>query len=286
VFFIFIVSNVGGCLTPIGDPPLFLGYLRGVPFAWTLQHCWPAWALVLGALLGIFYVLDRRNFLRAPAPVREQETAAETWRMEGMRNVWLLAAILGAVFIERPAGVREGVMVAAALASWWATPRRLHEANAFTMAPMREVGWLFAGIFATMVPALDYVQHHAPALGLGSPMALYWLTGVLSAMLDNAPTYLTFLAASMGLHGLDLGDLGQVASLAAQHPRELLAISLGAVFFGAVTYIGNGPNFMVKSIAAQARVKVPGFFGYTLGYAVPLLLPVLALVAWLFLRSA
>lgn len=281
VFFIFIVSNAGGCLTPIGDPPLFLGFLRGVPFGWTLRHCAPAWGLVTGALIAVFYVLDRRNFLRAPAPVREKETAAETWKVDGLRNGILLAVILGAVFLEKPAGLREAVMVAAAAVSYFITPKHIHEANHFTFHPVKEVGWLFAGIFATMVPALDYLQTHAQSLSLNSPMKFYWCAGSLSAVLDNAPTYLTFLAASLGSHGLSLASPADVARASELFPSELLAISLGAVFFGGMTYIGNGPNFMVKSIAEHAKVNVPGFFAYLVRYALPVLLPILAAVGWL-----
>lgn len=282
VFFIFIVSNVGGCLTPIGDPPLFLGYLRGVSFWWTLEHCWPAWLLAVGMIVGIFYGLDRRNFLRAPAPVREKETAQETWKFAGLRNLALLAVVLGAVFVEKPVGLRELLMVAAAVASFFVTPRPIHEANDFNFQPIREVAWLFAGIFATMAPALDYLETHAAGLGLDSAMKFYWCTGMLSSVLDNAPTYLTFLAADMGVHQASLNNPAEVAAFAAQYPRELLAISLGAVFFGAMTYIGNGPNFLVKSIAEHAKVNAPSFFEYVWRYALPLLLPVLAVIALLF----
>jgi Na+/H+ antiporter NhaD/arsenite permease-like protein len=281
-FFIFIVSNVGGCLTPVGDPPLFLGYLRGVPFWWTLQHCWPAWLVAVGGLLAVFYVLDRRNFLRAPAPVRKRETAHETWRFDGLGNLGWLAVILGAVFIERPAGLRELLMVLAAVASFVWTPQSVHQANHFTFRALAEVAWLFAGIFATMVPALDYLQTHAHGLGLDSPLKFYWAAGSLSSVLDNAPTYITFLAAGMGTHDLSVGIPGDVLAYAAKCPRELLAISLGAVFFGAMTYIGNGPNFMVKSIAEHANVRVPGFGGYLVRYALPFLLPVLVVVGLLF----
>lgn len=282
VFFIFVISNVGGCLTPIGDPPLFLGYLRGVEFWWTLEHCWEAWAVAVGGLLAIFYVLDRRNFLRAPAPVRERETAHETWRFDGLPNLAWLAVILGAVFIKQPVGLRELLMVLAAIASFVLTPRSVHEANSFTFHALIEVAWLFAGIFATMVPALDYLQSHAHSLGLDAPLKFYWAAGSLSSVLDNAPTYITFLAAGMGTHDLSVAVPVDVAAYAAKCPRELLALSLGAVFFGAMTYIGNGPNFMVKSIAEHAKVHVPGFGGYFLRYALPFLLPVLGLVALLF----
>jgi Na+/H+ antiporter NhaD/arsenite permease-like protein len=282
VFFIFIVSNAGGCLTPIGDPPLFLGYLKGVPFWWVLQKCWVAWGIVVGGLLIIFYVLDRANFARAPREVRAQETGKETWTIEGWRNVLFLAVILIAVFIRHPAGLSEALMLAAAVGSWFATPKHVHQANEFSFHPIREVAWLFAGIFATMVPALDYLQLHARELGLNSEMKFFWLTGMLSAALDNAPTYLTFLATAMGLHDLSLDNPQHLRQLIDQHEHELIAISLGAVFFGAMTYIGNGPNFMVKSIAEHAKVKTPSFFVYLFNYALPILIPLMMLISLLF----
>lgn len=282
VFFIFLVSNVGGCLTPIGDPPLFLGYLKGVPFWWVLEHCWQAWLLVVLALIAVFYCFDRANFLRASKEVRERETAHENWKFDGLRNLIFLGIILGAVFIRHPVGISEALMVAAAVGSYLLTPKPIHEANDFTFAPIREVAWLFVGIFATMVPALDYLATHAAELGLDSEMKFFWLTGSLSALLDNAPTYLTFLAAAMGQQHLSLDSVSEVRQFVAHSGHQLLAISLGAVFFGAVTYIGNGPNFMVKSIAEKAKVKTPGFFDYLLRYAIPILLPLFALVALLF----
>lgn len=282
VFFIFIVSNAGGCLTPIGDPPLFLGYIKGVPFWWVLEKCWVAWAIAVGGLIAIFYVLDRRNFLRAPREVREAETRHETWKIEGWRNVGFLGLILAAVFIKQPAGLSEALMVAAAVGSWFATPRHIHAANAFNFHPIREVAWLFVGIFATMVPALDYLEIHAAELGLNSELKFFWLTGLLSGALDNAPTYLTFLAAAMGMHDLSLNNPEHVRQLVATHEGTLLAISLGAVFFGAMTYIGNGPNFMVKSIAEQAGAKMPGFFAYLFKYALPILIPLMVVISLLF----
>jgi Na+/H+ antiporter NhaD/arsenite permease-like protein len=282
VFFIFIISNVGGCLTPIGDPPLFLGYIKGVPFWWVLQKCWVAWAIAVAGLLAVFYAFDRRDFRRAPSEVREVQTERETWKVEGWRNVAFLALILGAVFIERPPGLSETLMLMSAVASWFATPKRIHEANAFNFHPIREVAWLFIGIFATMVPALDYLGIHAAELGVHSEMAFFWLTGLLSGALDNAPTYLTFLAAAMGLQDLSLNNPDHVRKLAATSDHRLIAISLGAVFFGAMTYIGNGPNFMVKSIAEQAQVKMPGFFAFLLKYAVPSLIPLMVVISLLF----
>jgi Na+/H+ antiporter NhaD/arsenite permease-like protein len=282
VFFIFIVSNIGGCLTPIGDPPLFIGYLRGVPFWWVLETCWEAWLIGVGSLIALFYVLDRRNFLRAPKAVRDAETAQETWKFDGLLNVGFLGLILLAVFVREIPWVSEIMMVMAAVGSYVVTPKSVHRANNFNFHPILEVGWLFVGIFATMVPALDYLEAHAGSVGLSSEMAFFWLTGLLSAGLDNAPTYLTFLAAAMGLHGLRLGNPDDVRHLVATHDHELIAISLGAVFFGAMTYIGNGPNFMVKAIAEDSKVKTPGFVAYLIRYAIPILMPLFALIALLF----
>jgi Na+/H+ antiporter NhaD/arsenite permease-like protein len=282
VFFIFIVTNVGGGLTPIGDPPLFLGYIKGVPFLWVLQNCWTAWAITVVALIAIFYLYDRRNFSRAPRAVREEETRQESWRIVGWRNVGFLALILAAVFIQKPVGLSAALMVAAAVASWLVTPKHIHQANAFNFHPIREVAWLFIGIFATMVPALDYLEVHAARVGLNSEMKFFWMTGMLSGALDNAPTYLTFLAAALGLHNLSLNNPEHVRQFAAAHDHVLIAISLGAVFFGAMTYIGNGPNFMVRAIAEQAKVKTPTFFAYLFKFALPILLPLMAFIALLF----
>lgn len=282
VFFIFIVSNVGGCLTPIGDPPLFLGYLKGVPFWWVLEHCWEAWLVAVFGMIGVFYILDQGNFLRASLAVREKETAHETWKFDGLRNIVFLGVILAAVFLRQPPGLSEALMIAAALGSYFTTPRPIHDANNFNFAPIKEVAWLFVGIFATMVPALDYLEIHAAELGLASELRYFWAAGSLSALLDNAPTYLTFMATAMGRHHLSLNSRDDVTAFLAQHDHELIAISLGAVFFGAMTYIGNGPNFMVKSMAEQARVRTPGFFAYLFQYALPILLPFFVIVSLLF----
>ena len=282
VFFIFVVSNVGGSLTPIGDPPLFLGYVKGVPFWWVIQHLWQAWLLAVLGIIGIFLIFDWRNFMRASKEIRDKETAHETWKFDGLRNLFFLGVILTAVFLRQLPGLSEVLMIAAALGSYFTTPKPVHEANDFNFHPIKEVAWLFIGIFATMVPALDYLEVHAAELGLNSEMKFFWITGALSGVLDNAPTYLTFLAAAMGRYQLSLNSPTDVQAFVAQHGYELIAISLGAVFFGAMTYIGNGPNFMVKSIAEQAKVRTPSFFEYLFKYAVPILLPFFAIVALLF----
>ena len=284
VFFIFIVANIGGCLTPIGDPPLFLGYLQGVPFWWVAKNCWPMWALAVGLLLAMFYVVDKIHFARAPRALREENAARETWKFDGRANLFFLAVILGAVFVERPVFLREALMFAAVVGSYFTTRKSVHEANHFSFHPIKEVAVLFAGIFATMMPALDWLALHAKEL-LGtnpSPGNFFWGTGGLSAVLDNAPTYLGFLSALQGTTGTTdiAGLLGQNAGAS-----RLLAISVGAVFFGAATYIGNGPNFMVKAIADRERIPMPGFLGFVFKFTLPFLLPALITIWLLYFRG-
>src|ERR1035438_7632661 len=200
VFFIFIVSNVGGCLTPVSDPPLFLGYLKGIPFWWVAEHCWPMWAAGVGFLLALFYILDAANYRRTRREGRVQ--SAEThdqWRFDGLLNIAWLAVILGAVFLNRPLFAREALMAGAAVGSWFTTRREVHEANRFDFHPIQEVAILFVGIFATMMPALDWLQGNAGRMGQPTPALFYWGSGLLSSLLDNAPTYLSFLSAAFGL---------------------------------------------------------------------------------------
>jgi Na+/H+ antiporter NhaD/arsenite permease-like protein len=292
VFFIFIVSNIGGALTPIGDPPLFLGYLRGVPFFWLIEHVMAEWLFTLGCVLGVFYLYDRRSFKHMPRKLQaEAKRDPETWRFDGMVNVLFLMAIIGAVFLPATYFLREAVMIGAALASYFLTPKQVHEENAFTFAPIKEVAFLFVGIFATMMPALGFLELHGVEFGFNRPLQYYFASGLLSAVLDNAPTYVNFLqlaqttataenpAAFAGLTSVEA-----TRALLVQRPLFVVAVSLGAVFFGAMTYIGNGPNFMVKSIAHDAGVHCPTFFGYVLRFSLPILLPILALGGWLFCR--
>ncbi len=280
VFFIFIVSNVGGCLTPIGDPPLFLGYLKGIPFWWVAEHCWPMWAVGLSILLAMFYVVDSLNYLRAPKTVRERETAHETWKFEGLPNLFFLAVILIAVFINQPPFLRELLMVAAALGSYFTTHKSVHEANDFNFHPIQEVAILFIGIFATMMPALDWLESNAGLPASPSTAFFYWSCGSLSSVLDNAPTYLSFFSALVGaVHNAD------VPHLLATQTLDVVAVSVAAVFFGANTYIGNGPNFMVKAIADHNKIHTPTFFGFVFKYTLPYLLPMLVIVWWLFFRG-
>ena len=284
-FFIFLVSNVGGGLTPMG-PPLFLGYLKGVPFWWMIQHSWLPWSVALLALLLIFYLFDRSNFRRAPAIIREEETGdVRKIDIDGLRNIFFLGIILGAVFIEHPPFLREAIMLAAAVGSYFATPKSVHAANEFSFAPLKEVGWLFLGIFLTMAPVLDYMHLHARDLAIDTPTKFYWVTGGLSAVLDNAPTYLTFLANAFGRAGLSIEDPAAMHKFLSSGQAEMAAISMGAVLFGAVTYIGNSPNFMIKAIAEQQKMHTPSFVGFVVKFSIPILLPVLLLVCWVMLHG-
>lgn len=288
VFFIFLISNVGGCLTPIGDPPLYLGFLKGVPFFWVVQHCWPMWAVGVGMLLAMFYWIDRQNYLRAPQSVRERlAEPPDEFRFEGMKNIVFLAVILGSAFISRPVFLREAIMAAAAAASWFITPAKLHAENDFSFSPLKEVALLFVGIFATMMPALDWLHSHAGSFGSLSPTFYYFASGSLSSVLDNAPTYLTFFNVATSAIDAPPVPQSQAALLLAdpELSRLLMAISVGSVFFGANTYIGNGPNFMVKAIADQQKVHTPTFLAYIWKYTLPFMLTMLVVVWALFFRG-
>ncbi len=280
VFFIFIVSNVGGCLTPLGDPPLFLGYLKGISFFWTL-NLWKEWVFMLGVLLAVFYVFDTIQYRReAPEDIRFDDTRIEPVRVAGGMNFGLLAGVVAAVlFLHEP--FREIAMAGLAIASLKMGSREIRKANGFTFGPIAEVAILFAGIFVAMVPALQILEARGPEMGLSEPWQFFLATGGLSSFLDNAPTYLTFLSVAKtlptpaGIVDIPLHD-GHVGE------HLLTAISLGAVFMGANTYIGNGPNFMVKAIAESAGQKMPSFFGYFL-WAILILGPLFAATVFLFL---
>jgi Na+/H+ antiporter NhaD/arsenite permease-like protein len=313
VFFIFIVSNLGGLLTPLGDPPLFLGFLRGVDFFWTMSLT-PHWLVAVGGALALFFVWDAAALgLEPPASALEAASYERRLTPRGTHNFLFLAGILAAVLLQSQdvaQGVQglfnhfftcpdlhlvaarewvehlqEGdvfplwggaVMIAMSLLSLLFTSRGLRRANDFTWYAIVEVAVLFAGIFITMVPALVLLASNAASLGIDQPWQFFWLTGSLSSFLDNAPTYLTF--ATIASHGQNLGDFSMIAG----RPNPLLqAISCGAVFMGAMTYIGNGPNFMVKAIAEASGYRTPSFFGYML-YSVALLGPIFVLVTWLF----
>ncbi|MDX2055746.1 MAG: sodium:proton antiporter [Polyangiaceae bacterium] len=271
VFFILLVSNCGGLLTPLGDPPLFLGYLRGIPFTWTLR-LYPIWALTIAYLLAVLWVVDRRAYAKEPITSLELDRAERLpIKIHGWRQLAFLGLVIGSVFLSSP--WRELVMLSAGLGGFFLTKPNLHSKNAFSFGPVIEVGILFLALFITMVPALELLKVEGPRLGLASPVEFFLATGALSSVLDNAPTYLALLSAAEGL-GLKGEWAGGVTTL------HLTAISLGAVFMGANTYIGNGPNFMVKAVADQAGWKTPSFFRYS-GMALLTLGPVyLALVAY------
>jgi Na+/H+ antiporter NhaD/arsenite permease-like protein len=273
VFFIFLVANIGGCLTPLGDPPLFLGYLKGVPFPWTLRLA-PAWLLTSALLLVVYFFWDTRMHAReSAADLARDRTQVAPLRLAGVGNLVLLAGVLASVIVLAWPW-RELAMLGLAALSLLLTPRVLRRANHFSFHPILEVAALFAGIFMTMLPALDILRVRGATLGLHQPWQFFWATGTLSSFLDNAPTYLVFFALAQGL-----GLTPQVAGM----PHALLtAISLGAVFMGANTYIGNGPNFMVRALAEARGVRMPSFAGYML-YSALILLPVFCVVTWVFL---
>jgi Na+/H+ antiporter NhaD/arsenite permease-like protein len=295
VFFIFIVSNAGGLLTPIGDPPLFLGFLKGVPFGWTLAHLWDEWILALLMLSAIFIWRDRRNTEGAELP---DSLYDQRIILRGTRSFLWLAVIIAAVFLdpkllpwvpaldiggERISFLRELIQLGAGAAAYFLANKTALKSNQFSFAPVQEVVFLFVGIFFTMMPALQLIGEAASGpegKAWLTPDVLYWLTGSLSAVLDNAPTYVNFLSASCAAVGLDVGVMRDVARFAGQEVASLAAISVASVFFGAMTYIGNGPNFMVKAIAEESGVEMPSFFAYVRKYSLPYLLPVLVII-WL-----
>ncbi len=297
VFFIFVVSNVGGALTPIGDPPLFLGYLRGVPFFWLIGHVIPQWLFTVGLVIGVFYLFDRRSYRHAPKKIQADiDRPSEGVRFDGKINLLFLAIIVGAVFIPdhlEKFFLREIIMILAALASYKLTAKQVHEQNQFSFGPIKEVAFLFAGIFATMMPALGYIDQHGQEFGVKKPFQYYVSSGSLSSVLDNAPTYATFLrlaeATASAEHPADFAGKATEPEVVHEllskpnYAALVIAVSLGSVFFGAMTYIGNGPNFMVKSIADSSGVHTPTFFGYILKFSLPVLLPILLLGGWLFL---
>jgi len=293
IFFIFVVCNCGGCLLPTGDPPLLLGYLRGVPFCWTLS-LWPQWLVVNALLLAVYYGWDK--FWYYP-----REQALDLARDEAMlrplrlRGIWpnalLLAAVVMAVALLDPSMpvpgtnwhpwlyLREVAELGLVALSLLLGRREVRQANRFHYGPIIEVAVLFFGIFICMQPALQVMAVEGRNLGLTRPWHYFWATGGLSSVLDNAPTYVVFVEAARSLTAQ--GNL--VPTVAGVGAELLAAISLGSVFMGANTYIGNGPNFLVKAIAEESGVRMPSFFGYLL-YSGGILLPLFALVTWLFLK--
>ncbi len=276
IFFIFIVCNIGGCLTPVGDPPLFMGYLRGVPFFWTLR-LFPHWILMMTLILIVFYFVDLRFWKRESSEaIKLDKRMIEPLSLHGKINLIFLSGILLSVILfETPA--REGMMIGLSFLSLVSTPQKIREQNEFNYAPIIEVAILFAGIFITMVPALLILEARGAEFGVRLPWHFFWTTGGLSSFLDNTPTYVTFLSLAQGL----AQATGLPNEIIGVPVKYLEAISVGAVFMGANSYIGNGPNFMVKAICEHQKVKIPSFFGYML-WSCGILVPLFIIITLIF----
>jgi Na+/H+ antiporter NhaD/arsenite permease-like protein len=307
IFFIFLVSNIGGSLTPLGDPPLFLGFLHGVPFFWTLNLL-PLMGLVAGLLLLILFVLDTILYRREGSPKFEEGTR-EPLKIEGWHNFIFLGGIIGAVLLSGlwDAGgfsifaihvawqdlVRDLLIILFALLSWRTTSQQVRQDNGFSWFPIKEVAILFFGIFMTIIPALAMLRagEHSHLAGLVNavrePWQFFWASGSLSSFLDNAPTYLTYFNLALGRLGLTEAQASEILRGAVQSDAgntfilSLKAVSAGAVFMGANSYIGNAPNFMVRSIAEENQIQMPSFFGYML-WSVGILIPLFLLVTFIF----
>lgn len=289
IFFIFIVSNIGGLLTPLGDPPLFLGFLRGVPFFWTLK-LFPQWVFAVGILLIVFNLFDQKIFnkedVETPGALTEEVQPHRKLNIDGKRNfLYLLGVMLAASlsgYLGWPKGIQEAIMLVMAIASYFGTPKAVHKANHFHFGPIVEVAALFLGIFVTMVPALEILSSKSSSWNLVHAWQFFWLSGSLSSFLDNAPTYLTFSALAAGTLGGSAQNLGLLVQ-SALGAKLMYAISCGAVFMGANTYIGNGPNLMVRSIAEHAGIKMPSFGAYMV-YSITILIPLFIVVSLVFFR--
>lgn len=300
VFFIFLVSNIGGSLTPLGDPPLFLGFLHGVPFFWTFK-LFPQMSFVVVILLALFYLLDNHYYRKEKKP---QTFEKAPLRLEGAHNFLFLLGVIGAVLLSgfwRAGNVtllgvemkiefimRDLIMLLMGFLSLRTTNKIIYEENEFTWFPIKEVAFLFAGIFTTIIPAIQILKAGSEGElqfimdSLQDPAHYFWITGILSSFLDNAPTYLTFFNSAQGKFFAFVAEPEAVAGLLAQKAVFLKAISTGAVFMGANTYIGNAPNFMVRSIAEEAGMKMPSFFGFMIKYSIPILIPIFILVTLIF----
>jgi Na+/H+ antiporter NhaD/arsenite permease-like protein len=303
VFFIFLVANVGGSLTPLGDPPLFLGFLHGVSFFWTFKIM-PHMLMVAIILLVIYFILDTYHYRKEGVSAPEEEGVKEPLKLEGVYNFLFLAGIVGSVLMSgivdwgevNTFGVhrsiqdwaRDGLLILMGILSLVATPIQLRDDNDFTWFPIIEVAYLFIGIFVTMIPCLLILKagsHGALAFltsGVTQPLHYFWVTGGLSSFLDNAPTYLTFFNSALGAFYPGASEAQAVPLLMTENAIYLKAISAGAVFFGACSYIGNAPNFMVRSISEEAGTPMPSFFGYILKYALIFLVPVFVIVTFVF----
>ncbi|MEN8263571.1 MAG: sodium:proton antiporter [Nitrospirota bacterium] len=303
VFFIFLVANVGGSLTPLGDPPLFLGFLRGVPFFWTFNLV-VQMIVVVVVLLVIYFIMDSYFYRKEKDGLPAYKEEKEPLSIEGKHNFIFLVCIVGAVLMsgmlklgevsifgvhrEIEGVIRDGLLLLIAFLSMMTTRKEIRDDNEFTWFPMQEVAILFIGIFLTMMPCLKILQAgEKGALSVlvktvEEPYHYFWVTGILSSFLDNAPTYLTFLSGLLGKFYSGAGGHEAVMNLISDKEIYLKAISAGAVFFGAFTYIGNAPNFMVRSIAEETGTEMPSFFGYMIKYSIPVLVPVFGIITFLF----
>jgi Na+/H+ antiporter NhaD/arsenite permease-like protein len=293
IFFIFLVSNIGGCLLPIGDPPLFLGYLRGVPFMWTLG-LWPQWLMATAILLVVYFVWDSWAYRHeAKKDIARDERESQPLRLSGTLNfVWLFLVVV-CVAVVKPGEplpilgfvpfpfMREILMLGLAALSLKLTAPKIRSDNQFNYHAILEVAALFIGIFICMQAPMDILKASGESLSslLSSPGRFFWATGGLSSFLDNAPTYLVFFQTGVTMTPPTATDVVQLAGGGTILATTLVAISVGSVFMGAMTYIGNGPNFMVKAIAEQSGVRMPSFFGYMV-YSVVILIPIFILVTW------
>ncbi len=278
IFSIFLIANIGGSLTPLGDPPLFMGYLRGVPFLWTLR-LWKIWLPTSALILVIYYLLDRYYWAKESIEAKRWDEKYQLpIRLNGKINLLWLIAIILIIFFGLKSPYREMAMLSLCLISWITTPGGVREAHKFTFAPIIEVAVLFFGIFVTMVPALLLLRSHGSEMGITRPWQFFWASGILSSFLDNTPTYLVYLSLA---ESLNLPPEVILQSGSGVSHLVLEAISCGAVFMGANTYIGNGPNFMVKVIAEENSVRMPSFFGYMIWSGL-ILIPIFVLITWIF----
>ncbi len=302
VFFIFLVSNIGGSLTPLGDPPLFLGFLHGVPFFWTM-HIFPHMVFVSLILLVLYFLLDSYYYKKEDKSLMATGEK-EPLKIEGAHNFLFLGGVIGGVLLSGLVKMgevnifgihqaienllKDGILILMGLISLKTTKDIIRKENEFSWAPILEVAYLFAGIFMTIIPALAILkagESGALAILIKStekPAHYFWATGALSSFLDNAPTYLTFFNSALGKFYPGMTEAEAVAKLIVEKVDYLAAISAGAVFMGANTYIGNAPNFMVKSIAEESGVKMPSFFGYMFKYSIPILVAVFVIVTLVF----
>ena len=295
LFFIAIVANCGGLLTPLGDPPLFMLYLRGAPFVWFFKLL-PEWVFMNGILLLIYFLFDSYYYKKeSTEDLKKDEMNVRPIKLKGNLNfLWLAGVVLSVAFLNEQylpfvkqnhyfGFIREGVILLMIVLSILFTSKTTRKSNNFTWEPIKEVAYLFLGIFITMTPCLIYLKSNASSLGIETPTQFYFYTGMLSGFLDNTPTAVTFHSLALGLFQQS-ADLFNGIPVIAKIPETLLrAISISAVFFGSMTYIGNGPNFMVKSVAEENNIKMPDFFSYMIKFSLIILLPLFILVSYLFI---